>query len=112
MKKIIVEETDIAETPHKVDVRKLFSFEHATVVHITLKPGEKLRTHVTPVDALFFGLCGEGIVMVGDEEATLRENELVFSPKKIKHTLRNESVKEFSFLVIKVPSQTEKTQLL
>lgn len=112
MKKIQVDQMEIAKTPHNVDVRKLFSFEHATIVHITLKPGEKLRTHVTPVDAFFFGLEGNGIVMIGDEEENLTENELVFSPKKVKHTLKNQSNEIFRFLVIKVPSQKEKTKLL
>ncbi len=58
IEKILVSETDLAETPHEGEVRKLYDFEHATVVHIKLEPGEKLHPHITPVDALFYGLEG------------------------------------------------------
>ena len=112
IKKISVEKVGTAKTPHNVDVRKLLSFEHATIVHILLKPGESLHPHITPVDALFYGLEGQGIVSVGQEEARLSQDEMVFSPKGIKHLLRNESSEDFRFLVIKVPTQKQKTTLL
>ncbi len=112
IKKVNFDEVPIAETPHKVDVRKAFAFEHAVVVQITLKPGESLLPHITPVDALFIGLEGEGIVVIGNEEEKLGVNDLVFSPKDIKHLLKNESDKNFRFLVLKVPKPTKETKLL
>ena len=39
MKITSVKETQISETPHKVDVRKLYDRDNAQAVHITLKPG-------------------------------------------------------------------------
>jgi hypothetical protein len=46
-------EQSIVETPHKVDVRKLYERDSAQVMHITLNPGESLRPHITPVDVFF-----------------------------------------------------------
>ena len=51
-----MENTPIAETPHKVDVRKLYDTENAMTVHITLQPGESLIKHITPVDVFFYVL--------------------------------------------------------
>lgn len=50
MKIVKVSEVQIAETPHKVDVRKLYEKDSAQAMHITLQPGEALKPHITPVD--------------------------------------------------------------
>ncbi|MHA1294177.1 MAG: cupin domain-containing protein [Promethearchaeota archaeon] len=112
MKIIDVKDVPIAETPHKVDVKKLLNFKHATIVHIELKPGESLRKHKTPVDVNFYILDGEGIVEIGEEKEVVKKDQLIFSPAKIPHLLRNESTKNFRFLVIKTPTPTSETKLL
>lgn len=112
MKKIDISEVKIAETAHKVDVKKLISYEDGTIVHIELKPGEKLKKHITPVDVCFYGLEGAGIVEIGDETEEIKKDQLIFSPAKIVHRLLNNSEENFRFLVIKTPTPTEETKLL
>ncbi|MCF2140485.1 MAG: cupin domain-containing protein [Candidatus Lokiarchaeota archaeon] len=115
MKKIVVAEQDISSTPHKVAVRKLLEFPYASYIHITLKPGETLKKHITPVDACFYGLDGIGKVEIGDEIETLSKDEIVFSPAGIVHRLFNEesNTKDFKFLVIKTPTpQNQPTKIL
>ena len=113
MKKVNVIDADVKENPHGVAVRSLYSFEHATFVHITLKPGETLKKHVTPVDATFFGLEGTGKVEIGDEIQDIQKDDLVFSPKGIVHRLFNEDDVPFKFLVIKTPTPVnQKTKIL
>ncbi len=113
MKIIKVKDANIKENPHKVAARALYSFEHATFVHITLEPGETLKKHITPVDATFFGLEGMGKVEIGDETADIFKDDLVFSPKGIVHRLYNESDALFKFLVIKTPTPgNQKTKIL
>ncbi|MBD3255357.1 MAG: cupin domain-containing protein [Candidatus Lokiarchaeota archaeon] len=112
MKIIDKSEVEVAKTPHKVDVRKLFSFEHATIVHIELKPGEALKKHITPVDVTFYVLEGEGSVEIGEERKDVIKGQLIFSPAKIPHKLLNNSDKDFSFLVIKTPTPTSETKIL
>lgn len=101
-----------AETPHKVEVKKLFAFEHATIVKITLKQEESLLPHITPVDAIFYILEGKGIVKIGDESEEVFLGDLIFSPAKIKHLLKNPNQEPFTFLVIKTPTPTTETKLL
>jgi hypothetical protein len=55
--------------PHHVDARKVYDSPHAMAVVITLRPGESLKKHVTPVDVFFYVLEGEGVVEIGDERA-------------------------------------------
>ncbi len=113
MKIVKVKDATIKETPHKVAVKPLYSFEHASFVHITLEAGETLKKHITPVDATFFGLEGVGKVEIGDETQELKKEELVFSPKGIAHRLFNESDTPFKFLVIKTPTPgNQKTKIL
>ena len=112
IKIINVDEVNIADTPHKVDVRKLISYDHATVVCIELKPSESLKMHITPVDVCFFILEGDGIVSIGKEREKVKQNQLIFSPANIPHSLMNESEANFSFLVIKTPTPTSETKIL
>ena len=98
--------------PHHVDARKIYDSPHATAVVITLKPGESLKKHLTPVDVFFYVLEGEGVVEIGDERKTAGKDMLVESPARIPHRWMNESGKVFRVLVVKVPKPVEDTKLL
>jgi len=107
-----IEKTPIADTPHKVDVRKLYDTENATTVHITLQPGESLKKHITPVDVFFYVLEGKGIVEIGDEKKEVGKDTLIDSPARIPHCWYNESKDVLRFLVVKVPRPTTETKLM
>ncbi len=98
--------------PHHVDARKIYDSPHATAVVITLKPGEALKKHITPVDVFFYVLEGTGVIEIGDEKQTVGKDMLVESPARIPHKWTNESSSIFRVLVVKVPRPTEETKLL
>lgn len=100
------------ENPHRVQVSKLYDTEYAQVMHITLKPGESLKRHATPVDVFFYVLEGKGIVEIGDEKKEVGQDTLINSPAKIPHCWYNESDAILRVLVAKVPRPTESTKLL
>jgi quercetin dioxygenase-like cupin family protein len=109
--------TDVAKVmsgpnPHHVDARKIYDTPHAMAVVITLKPGEALKKHITPVDVFFYVLEGTGIVEIGDENQVVNKDMLVESPARIPHTWSNTSDGLFRVLVVKVPKPTEETKLL
>lgn len=112
MKIIKVSETKIAETPHKVDVRKLYDKDSAQAMHITLQPGEALKPHITPVDVFFYVLEGTPEIMVGNEKNMVEPDCLVESPKDIVHCLYNNSASIARILVVKAPKPTSQTKLL
>ena len=112
MKINVVKETPIVETPHKLDVRKLYDNDSAQVMHITLQPGEALKPHITPVDVFFYILEGSPEVLVGDEKVQVQADCLVESPKNIIHCLYNNSNALARILVVKAPKPTTQTKLL
>ena len=112
MKIVVVANTPISETPHKVDVRKVYDNPHAQVMIIMLKPGEKLKPHVTPVDVFFYVLEGTVDVMIGDETKSVAVDCLVESPKNIKHCLYNNSDLPARIMVVKVPRPQTASNLL
>jgi len=112
IKTIKASDAEPKENPHGVDVRTLHDSEHAQAIHITLKAGEKLRRHITPVDVFFYVLEGRGTVEVGDEHIKVEADTLVESPARIPHRLINDSDAVFRVLVVKTPKPTEQTQLL
>lgn len=112
MKITKVIETNIQDTPHKVDTRLLYDKETAQAVHITLQPGETLKRHITPVDVFFYILEGTPTVHIGDEEETVETDSLVESPKDIVHHISNQSTQVARILVVKAPKPHGKARLL
>ena len=112
MKITSVKETQISETPHKVDVRKLYDRDNAQAVHITLKPGEALKPHITPVDVFFYILEGTPEVLVGDKRVTTEADNLIESPRDIPHCLYNNSESLARILVVKAPKPVQQSRLL
>lgn len=112
MNTIKAKEADAIKNPHNVNVSKLYDSEHAQAMHITLKPGESLKKHITPVDVIFYVLEGVGEVEIGDEKQEVAADTLIDSPAKIPHCWYNNSDNDVRILVVKVPRPTESTKLL
>ncbi len=70
---------EIAETPHGINVYKLYDTDHALIMHLHLKAGESLKPHITPVDVAFYILEGTPTILVGEEkiDVTKDEGELI-----------------------------------
>ncbi len=112
MKIIGIKDTNVADTPHKVDVRKLYDYDNAQVMHITLRAGESLKPHITPVDVFFYILEGVVDVLVGDETVAVEKDNLVESPKGIIHCLSNNTQSNARILVVKSPKPTAPAKFL
>lgn len=96
------EEAERMENPYGADVRALLKRENVKAMLVTLKPGEALDTHTTPVDAFIYIIKGKAMVEVGEESEEVRKDTLVFLPKDIPHTVRNAGNLPLKFLVIKL----------
>ncbi|SMO77204.1 Mannose-6-phosphate isomerase, cupin superfamily [Saccharicrinis carchari] len=100
------------ENPHKVEVKQLYSAASAQMMHITLKPGEALKPHKTPVDVVFYVLEGSPTVHIGDESATFEKDALIESPANIVHYLSNQGSMQARILVTKAPRPEKSTRVL
>ena len=106
------QEQAIKETPHKIDVREMYNKESAQIMFMTLKPGESLKPHKTPVDVAFFVLEGFPTIHIGEENQVCEANSLVESPADIVHFISNNSENIAKILVIKAPRPTSATKVL
>ncbi len=100
------------ENPHKVDVRQLYNHESAQIMHITLKSGESLKPHKTPVEVTFYVLEGTPSIHIGNESMVYDRDTLIESPADITHYISNESSENARILVIKAPRPDKATRLL
>jgi quercetin dioxygenase-like cupin family protein len=100
------------ENPHGVDVRQLYNHDSAQIMHITLKPGESLKPHKTPVDVAFYILEGKPSVHIGEETLVAEPDSLVESPADIVHYLSNDSKTVARILVFKAPRPDKPGRLL
>ncbi|RLD65550.1 MAG: cupin domain-containing protein [Bacteroidetes bacterium] len=112
MKITKVSDTNIKETPHKIDVRFIYDHPEAQLAHMFLKPGEALKPHITPVDVFIYVLEGSASITIGDETEIVAENAVVESPKDIVHYIANETDKNLRVLVCKTPRPTKEGIIL
>ena len=112
MKIINVKNQETIQTPDNVDVKKIYDYDNAQVMHITLQPGESLKPHITPVDVFFYILEGQVDVRVGEETITVLKDHLVESPKDIIHCLSNKGTDIGRILVVKAPKPQSAAKLL
>jgi quercetin dioxygenase-like cupin family protein len=103
------DDASVMPTAHNVDARNLYDTKDAMVTIITLKPGQSLKRHITPVDVAFYVLEGTGIVEIGEEKEEVTKDTLIESPKDILHCWYNESETDLRFMVIKAPKPDKKT---
>lgn len=102
----------IKENPHKVEVRQMYNDSSAQIMHISLKPGETLKPHKTPVDVVFYILEGSPTIHIGDESIVFGEDSVIESPADIPHYISNEGTTNARILVIKAPRPENTTRLL
>ena len=112
MKIVNYKEELVKETPHKVDVREIYNKESAQVMIISLKPGESLKPHKTPVDVFFFIIEGSPNIIIGDENEVCNKYSLVESPADITHYISNNSDVLAVIMVVKAPRPGNKTKVL
>lgn len=110
VKKIV----NLSATPngHGIETKKFHETEHVQAVHITLKPGEHLKRHITPVDVFFYVLEGTGVVEIGSEKQEVGVDTFIDSPAGILHCWYNESSEILRVLVVKTPKPFEKAKIL
>jgi quercetin dioxygenase-like cupin family protein len=101
---ITAEQTAVADNPHGVDVRHLYSTPDVVVSQITLEPGEVVKPHKAPVDVFFYVLEGAPDVEIEGETVRAEADTLVPSAAGRVHAIRNASTARVRFLVVKTPN--------
>ena len=104
MQTITAADIGVADNPHGVDVRHLYSTPHVVVSQITLEPGEVVKPHKAPVGAFFYVLEGTPAIEIEGETVEASPDTLVPSALGHVHAIRNEGDARVRFLVVKTPN--------
>jgi mannose-6-phosphate isomerase-like protein (cupin superfamily) len=112
MKAVEIINVPVSPNPHGIETKMFHENDYVQAVHITLKPGEKLKRHITAVDVFFYVLEGTGIVEIGNEKKEVKKDTFIDSPAKIPHCWYNESKEILRVLVIKTPKPNERARIL
>ena len=102
----------VRPNPHGVESKTRYDREQGQIVHLTIRPGQGLKKHITPVDVAFYVVEGECEVEIGEEKERVGPDTLVESPAGIPHTLRNPGASQLRVLVMTLPRPVEKSVLL
>ncbi len=81
--------------------RRLYASDGATIIHMTIHPGQAIAPHAADVDMEFFVIAGNGRFSVGDESADAGPGTLVESPAEIPHGIMNTGSTSLELLAIK-----------
>ncbi len=107
MEVIRMSEFPTFETPLGFLARKLLDQPAFLIMNLLLKPGETVEKHVMPDDAFFYVVKGSGKIMIGEEETSVGETDIVFSPKNTPRGLRALPGKEFHVIIVRSPISAE-----
>jgi len=92
---------DAPTVPFDLDGKIMFTSGKLELVHLTLKPGEKIGKHLQPFDVIFYVLSGCAILETDLENNEVKENTSIFVPTGIQRGWNNTGPVDFKILVIK-----------
>ena len=101
MKIIKVNELPSNTNPHGVEAKKAFESDKLTIMQLTLKPGDNISQHSSGMDVVFYILSGTGKSLINNDEAEVKENNIVFSPSGTLHGWVNNNSSDLKILAIK-----------
>ena len=88
--------------PFDLEAFTLHSEDKVEIVHLLLKPGEKLQAHKNPFDVIFFVLEGSGLLSVENKSIELNPNDTVKLTSDKNRAWENTGDKDLRILVIKL----------
>lgn len=90
------------KVPFNLDGHILFSEKPVELVHLLLKPGEKLESHKNPFDVVFFVIEGSGLLTINEEKQQLGSSDTIKIKSEHMRGWENNTNADFRLLVIKL----------
>jgi quercetin dioxygenase-like cupin family protein len=88
--------------PFNLDGHILHSEKPVELVHLLLKPGEKLEAHKNPFDVVFFVIEGSGLLTINEEKQQLNSSDTVKVTSEHMRSWENNTLFDLRLLVIKL----------
>jgi quercetin dioxygenase-like cupin family protein len=89
------------QVPFKFDGRIMFSSDQLELIHLSLKPGEKMEPHSQPFDVVFYVLAGNGILELAAQSVDGTPGTCIQIPAGMQRGWKNSGNDEFRILVVK-----------
>jgi len=90
------------KVPFKLAGYILHSEKPVELVHLLLKPGEKLESHKNPFDVVFFVIEGSGLLTINDEKKQLKSSDTIKVTSEHLRSWENNTQTDLRLLVIKL----------
>ena len=92
---------DLEPFKEGLNALKLFSDEQIEMIHITLKPQERIELHKNSIDVIFFVLSGKAKLTVENDSELVEKGSCVEVKKNLDRSWVNIGIDHFSVLAIK-----------
>lgn len=92
---------DAPHVAYDLDGHILGQFPAFDVVHLNLKPGEKIEKHINPKDVLFFVIEGKAMLETDTGRVLITKDQYIHVEGGINRGFENISIASFKVLVIK-----------
>ncbi|MBW6492662.1 MAG: cupin domain-containing protein [Lentimicrobium sp.] len=89
------------KAPFALNGHILAHLPNVEVVHLNLKPGEKIEKHVNPMDVIFFVLEGKAMFETDNERVLVLKDQCIHIEGGKNRGFDNISISPFKVLVIK-----------
>lgn len=90
------------KVPFALDGHIIAHHDDADVIHLQLKPGEKIEKHSNPFDVIFYVLEGKAMLESDTEKLLVEKDQSIVIGAGLNRGLENTSVSNFKVLVIKL----------
>mgnify|MGYP000932160715 FL=1 len=89
------------KVPFDLNGHILCKHKNLEIVHLTLKPGERIEKHVNPNDVIFYVLEGKALLETVNERILVNKDDVVKVEAGRERGFDNISVSLFKVMVIK-----------
>jgi mannose-6-phosphate isomerase-like protein (cupin superfamily) len=100
--------SEALNVPFALDGKVIVNSKEIEVIHLRLKPGEKLAKHSNPFDTVFYILEGKAIIETQANIVNAEPDMSIELSRTTERSVENTGVSDFRMLVIKKLLSTKK----
>jgi len=90
------------KVPFDLDGHILANHANVEIIHLHLKPGERIEKHTNPFDVIFYILEGKAMLESDLERVLVMKDQSIVIEAGVNRGIENISVGDFRLLVIKL----------
>lgn len=90
------------KVPFALDGHIVAQHSDLEIVHLHLKPGEKIEKHSNPFDVIFYVLEGKAMLESDNERNLVLKDQSIAIDAGVQRGIENISISDFKVLVIKI----------